>query len=193
MNPEQIKDFVIAAHGDFEKVKTMLGENPAMLNEVHDWGDAGLEDALGAAAHVGNRQIAEFLLGQGAPLTICTAAMLGREADVQKFLEGDDTLSNARGAHGIPVMIHAAMSGNVSLAELLKGYGCKEGYASGLHGAVAYGHLEMVKWLLENGAADNINQPNWQGKTPLQAAQENGYTEIADVLRQHGGLEAPTN
>jgi ankyrin repeat protein len=46
----------------------------------------------------------------------------------------------------------------------------------------------MVKWLLEHGAT-NINIPDFNNKTPLQVAVELGHTEIAEVLRQHGGRE----
>lgn len=190
LDAELVKNFVTAGHGDFATVKTLLAETPDLLNAVHDWGEGGLEDALGAAAHVGNRPIAEFLLAQGAPLTICAAAMLGRETDVQNFLEADPSLANARGAHGIPVMIHAAMSGEVSLAERLKKSGCTEGYNSALHGAVAYGHLAMVQWLLESGLVENINQPNFQNLTPLQSAESKGYSEIAALLRLHGAGES---
>jgi hypothetical protein len=81
-----LKEFVTAAHGDMGKVRQMLAAHPELLNEAYDWGSAGLETAIGAA-HVGNRVIAEFLLQQGAPLEICTAAVLGCNADVQIFLE----------------------------------------------------------------------------------------------------------
>lgn len=181
-----LKEFVIAAHGDLGKVKHLLAAHPELLNEAYDWGSAGLETAIGAAAHVGNRVIAEFLLQQGAPLEICTAAMLGRNADVQTFLESNEELANARGAHGIPVMFHAALGGRTDIAELLKSRGCKEGYNSALHAAVMFGHLDMINWLLENGA-DDVNPLNFRSETPLQVAMTKGYDEIAEILRLRGG------
>ncbi len=184
MDTETIRAFVIAAHGDLAKTKTMLAEQPELLNVLHQWSEHDFEDGLGAAAHVGNRPIAEFLLEQGAPLTICAAAMLGRYDDVKSFLDMDTGAANARGAHGIPVMFHAAMSGNVELARLLKERGCVEGYNSALHGAVADGDAGMVGWLLHNGVTD-ITTANFQGKTPLEKAQENHQAEIIALLENY--------
>jgi hypothetical protein len=75
---ETVREFVTAGHGDLEKVKQMLADQPAVLNLSYDWNPGGPETALQAAAHVGSRAVAEYLLDQGAPLDICTAAMLGR-------------------------------------------------------------------------------------------------------------------
>jgi ankyrin repeat protein len=58
-----------------------------------------------------------------------------------------------------------------------------------LHGAVIFGHRDMVAWLLGHGV-DNPNAPNFEGKTPLAVAEEKGYTDIAELLKQHGGIEA---
>ena len=33
--PEEIRDFVIAGHGDIDKVKTLLAAQPALLNLAH--------------------------------------------------------------------------------------------------------------------------------------------------------------
>jgi ankyrin repeat protein len=58
-----------------------------------------------------------------------------------------------------------------------------------LHAAVEPGHAEMVEWLLANGADPNVR--DWRGKTPLDTALANGHASIAEVLRAHGGIEAP--
>src|SRR3954453_17117025 len=118
---ELIKDFVMASHFDLAKVQAMLKDRPDLLNVEYDWGpQGGTENGIGAAAHVGNRPIAEFFLAQGVPSNICVAAMLGQVDQVKAFLESDPALANARGAHGITVMFHAAMSGSIPVVELLK-------------------------------------------------------------------------
>src|SRR5215204_5032628 len=99
LSPELIREFVISSHGNLQKVQEMLAEHPTLLTVEHDWGEGGHEDGIGAAAHVGNRAIAEFFLAQGVPQTICVAAMLGRLDDVKAFLQQDNALANARGAH----------------------------------------------------------------------------------------------
>jgi ankyrin repeat protein len=179
---ELIEAFVLAAHGDFARVQELLPQHPALLNAV--WARTD-EDALAAAAHTGQRAIAEYLLEAGAPLTICAAAMLGEIDQVTKFIRADPSLANARGAHGIPLLVHAAMSGKTELADLLVAHGGGEGVDGALHGAVAFGHTAMTKWLLARGADANL--PNFEGKTPLRIATERGYDEVADLLRRHGG------
>lgn len=187
-SPETIREFVIAAHFNLDKVKSMLAENPDLLNVEHQWGEDDYESGIGAAAHVGNRPIAEFFLAQGVTSNICVAAMLGRLNEVQGYLEQDRTQANAHGAHSIPVLFHAAMSGNVEIAALLKAQGCTEGYDIALHGAIASGHKDMVAWLLDNGASD-VTVKNYEDKTPLAKAIEGEHAEIADLLRERGATE----
>jgi ankyrin repeat protein len=188
LSTDLIREFVTASHFDLAKVKTMLSEYPALLTTQYEWAENDFEDGLAAASHIGSRAVAEFLLSQGAPLTICAAAMLGSVDDLKKFLESDPALANARGAHGIPVMFHAALSGSAALAELLRAHGCSEGYSFALHGAINYGHRDMVAWLLENGATQ-LDVKDYQGKTPLQRAAETNQQDIVDLLKQHGAAE----
>src|SRR5205085_9080582 len=96
------------------------------------------------------------------------------------YLEADPSLANAKGAHGIPIMYHAAMSGNTDVTELLLEYGGGEGINGALHGAVNFGHTDIVAWLVQHGV-DNVNVPNFDGKTPLQVAEEKGHTDIVEL------------
>jgi ankyrin repeat protein len=179
---ETIKAFVIAAHGDLNTVRTMLAAQPNLLHVEHDWGPAGgREDGLGAASHVGNRPIAEFFLAQGVAPSICALAMLGRSDDVGARLKADPSLASARGAHGITVMFHAALSGDIEVAELLKAAGCKEGYNHALHAAIAGKHTTMVAWLLKNGATI-ADIPDFENKTPLERAQASDQHEVVALL-----------
>ncbi len=184
-NPDQVREFVIAGHGDLQKIKRLLAENPAMLNASHPWSESDHETAIQAAAQVGNAAIAEYLVSQGAPLDICTAAMLGRKDDVERLLGGDPSLIAARGAHGIPLLAHAALSGNVPLADLLWKRGVREGASFALGNAVDRGHLEMARWLLGNANPD-LGWKNYQGKTVLSIALERGNAGTIELLKEHG-------
>ena len=183
MNPtkqltqEDIRNFVLPSHGDLATVKKMLAENPALLNtKYEEWN----ETPLGAASHVGARHVAEFLLSQGAPLTICTAAMLGDTDSVAEFLRNDPAQSRATGAHYIPVLAHAALGGKTEIADMLLAHGGGEGASDGLVLAAQKGHLDMVKWLLDHGADPDTK--NWQGKTALELATEGGFEDMVKVL-----------
>ena len=51
-----------------------------------------------------------------------------------------------------------------------------------LHVAAWRGNTAAVKLLLERGAGKS--HKNVEGRTPLEAAQENGHTEIVEMLKQ---------
>ena len=50
--------------------------------------------------------------------------------------------------------------------------------------AAQEGHLELVKYLIKSQA--NVNAQTGTGDTALTYACENGHTDVADVLLQHG-------
>jgi len=184
-NAGEIREFVIAGHGNLEKVKQMLATHPGLLNMAHEWRPGDTETALQGAAHVGNRQVAEYLLAQGAPLDICTAAMLGRRAEVERFLREEPDKIHTNGAHGIPLLTHAALSGDVDLVQMLYERGATSGASAALALAVGKGHVGMTRWLLENSSPD-LTWKNFQGKTALQLANDNGSHDISKLLLDHG-------
>lgn len=182
---EEVREFVIAGHGNLDKVKKMLAEQPALLNMSHEWRPGDRETALQGAAHVGSRPVAEYLLAQGAPLDICTAAMLGQRESVEYFLQRDPRSINAMGAHGISLLAHATLSGDVKLVEMLFERGATTGSSLALSLAVARGDVKMSRWLLKHATPD-LYFKNFQGKTVLEIATEEGNTEIADLLKAQG-------
>jgi ankyrin repeat protein len=188
LTPERIRAFVLSAHGNLAKVQAMLAETPALLTAAHQWGENDFEDGLSAASHAGSKPIAEFLLQQGAPLTVCAAAMLGRIHEMTAFIEADPKQANARGAHGIPILFHAAMSGSREVVDYLYTHGCTEGYSFALHAAINAKDAAMVGWLLDHGASD-LTVKNWEGKSLLQKAQENNLPEVVELLRSRGAVE----
>jgi hypothetical protein len=107
IEPELVAEFVLKAHGDLGVVKQLLEQEPAIVNAAWDWGGGDWETALGAAAHVGRRDIAEYLLEHGARLDVFAAAMLGETEIVRAMLESQPGLRDARGPHGIPLIAHA--------------------------------------------------------------------------------------
>ena len=181
---DQIRDFVIAAHGNLPRVREMLAEHPGLLNLPHQWAEGDPETAIQAAAQVGSAPLVEYLLGRGAPLEICTAAMLGRRQVVEQLLDEDPGLIEARGAHGIPLMPHAAHSGNLELAQLLFERGATAGMSLALGTAVTRGDGRMARWILEAGQPD-LQWKNHEGKG-LMTIAASGPHEMVELLREYG-------
>jgi hypothetical protein len=61
-----VHEFVLKAHGDLERVRELFEQEPTVVNAAWDWGGGDWETGLGAASHVGRRDIALFLLEHGA-------------------------------------------------------------------------------------------------------------------------------
>jgi len=183
-----VREFVIAGHGNLDKVRKMLGESPELLNASYAWSEIDHETAIQGAAQVGSAPVATYLLEQGAPLEICTAAMLGRMDEVERRLRDQPDNINSKGAHGIPLLPHAAWSGDLELVQFLFRNGAKAGSSSALHNAVTRGYYDLVVWLVENTSPD-LNSKNFQGKSPLAVAIERKQETIAKLLRERGGKE----
>ena len=118
LDPERVEKFVGKAHGDLEVVKTMLAEEPALVNAAWDWGGGDWETALGAAAHMGRRDIAGHLLENGARGDLYVSAMLGDLAIVKAVAEAHPDLLRVPGPHGISLIAHAEAGGEPAAAVL---------------------------------------------------------------------------
>ena len=113
---ELVQEFVGVAHGDLERVRTLLEQEPALANAAWDWGGRDWETGLGAAAHMGRRDIALCLLERGARIDLFAAAMLGRLEIVRTVLEAFPDARDVRGPHGIPLIAHAQAGGEDAAA-----------------------------------------------------------------------------
>jgi hypothetical protein len=118
-----VQSFVGNAHGDLDAVKTALDDEPRLANATWDWGGGDWESALGAAGHMGRRDIAELLLAHGARLDLFVAAMLGEVEVVRAILDAHPEMRDSKGPHGIPLRAHAEAGGDQARAvvELLGG------------------------------------------------------------------------
>ncbi|MEO8473777.1 MAG: hypothetical protein ABI477_16370 [Chryseolinea sp.] len=78
LDPQIVLEFVKNSHGNFQKVKELLDEQPTILNASWDWGGGDFETGMNAAGHTGHGEIAEYLLSKGARMDIFAAVMLGK-------------------------------------------------------------------------------------------------------------------
>lgn len=110
-HPHLAREIVGVAHRDLARVKELVNAHPSLAKASWDWGFGDWETALGSASHVGNRPIAEFLIENGAPPTIFSAAMLGQLDVVKAFAAAIPDVHLLRGPHGIPLAAHARAGG----------------------------------------------------------------------------------
>ena len=122
LEADLVEEFVGKSHGDLDRVKELLSQEPALINAAWDWGGGDWETGLGAAAHMGRSDIANYLLGHGARLDLFAAAMLGKLEIVRAALEAYPEALDLPGPHGIPLIAHAQAGGNeaILVVEYLK-------------------------------------------------------------------------
>jgi len=118
LDPKLVEEFVGVSHGNFERVKELLAQESALINATWDWGGGDFETALGAASHMGNKAIANFLLEHGARIDIFAAAMLGKLEIVKAALSIYPDAIDIPGPHGIPLTDHAEAGGEEAKAVL---------------------------------------------------------------------------
>lgn len=110
-DPALAQEVVGVSHRDITRVRELVERQPALARAAVDWGFGDWETALGAAAHTGRREIAEFLLANGAQPTMFSAAMLGQLPIVRAFVETVPGIQKTPGPHGIPLLAHARSGG----------------------------------------------------------------------------------
>ncbi len=111
-----VEEFVGVSHGNLERVKELLAQEPALVNATWDWGGGDFETALGAASHMGNKAIANYLLENGARIDVFAAAMLGKLDIVKAALLAYPDAIDIPGPHGIPLIDHAEAGGEAAKA-----------------------------------------------------------------------------
>ena len=110
-DPAVIKDIVTVSHADLKRVRELVERQPALARASFDWGFGDWETCIDAASHVGRREIAEFLIANGARPTIFSAAMMGQLDVVKAFVAARPGVQRTYGPHGITLMSHARAGG----------------------------------------------------------------------------------
>ena len=116
-------DFVRAAHSDLSATKGMLDAEPGLLNATWDWGAGDFESALGGASHMGDREIAGFLLDRGARLDLFCAATMGMIEVIRPVVDAYPAAVQWEGPHGIPLIRHAELGESREVLEFLRSRG----------------------------------------------------------------------
>lgn len=107
IDDEIVAEVVGASHFNLERVKELVNPRPELARATWDWAFGDWETALGAASHVGRRDIAEFLMSKGARADIFTFAMFGAYKVVRAMIETSPGIQSVAGPHGISLLQHA--------------------------------------------------------------------------------------
>jgi len=107
IDDEIVQEVVGKSHFDLERVKEIVNKRPELAKATWDWSFGDWESAIGAASHVGRRDIVEFLLSKGAMPNIFTFAVLGAFDVVKGMVEFYPGVQKIAGPHGISLLAHA--------------------------------------------------------------------------------------
>ena len=111
---ETVKEFVRVGHGKLDRVKEMIEEYPNLLYCRYDWGNGDFEEAIEGAGHVGNKEIALYLIEKGARPNIYVLTMLGETTIVKSIVDKYPALLTGKGPHGLSLLHHAKAGGESS-------------------------------------------------------------------------------
>lgn len=114
LKPEMVKEFVRVCHNNLARVKEMLENDHLLLHASWDLGGGDFESGIEAAGHVGDTEIADYLLSKGARYNIFLAAMYGNLEVVKNILTAQPQLLNAKGPHGLTLLHHARKGGEAA-------------------------------------------------------------------------------
>ncbi len=122
IDPEIIEEVVGKSHFNLERVKELVDARPELARSVWEWRFGDFESAIGAASHVGRRDIVQYLMEKGARPSIFTFAMLGAHEVVKQMIEFSPGIQTTMGPHGISLLDHAIngarMKDNMTQKEL---------------------------------------------------------------------------
>lgn len=115
-DPALVREIVGVSHSNIERVRELLKIAPQLANAAYDWGFGDWETPLGAASHVGRREIAALLMEHGARPDVFTFAMLGHLDVIKAIIAANPGIQRLRGPHGITLAAHARAGGDASKA-----------------------------------------------------------------------------
>jgi ankyrin len=184
-----INEFVRLSHADVERAKHLHKLAPALVFGRATWDEMGIE----AAAHMGLFVLADYLASNSAPVSTCTATLLGLEKRVRSLVAGDPACVRERGAHDIALIAYTALAEQrPAIADFLLRAGASVharalGGLTTLHLAAGKGYLELADVLLQHGADVNaVAKQRGADVTPHAMAINAKQDKMADFLKSRG-------
>ena len=113
---------------DINKLRQATGAGMLDCRKALTESNGDFEAAIEGAGHMGDKEIANYLLDAGSRVTLFVLCMLGKTDLVKPILEQYPKLVFAIGPHGFTMLHHAKMGGKEGedLANYLQEKGLKE-------------------------------------------------------------------
>ena len=109
--PDLIEKLVTVSHFSLDKVKEVVDPRPQLVKASWDWGFGDWETPLGAACHMGRRDIAGYLLSKGATPSVFSAVLFGDLSLVKQIVDHQPGIQRVAGPHSISLLAHARVGG----------------------------------------------------------------------------------
>lgn len=185
--PDTKSFFDAIRSGDLAQVRSLLNADPSLGSARNESGAS----ALLLSIYTGRGEVRELLLSCGLRMDLAEASAAGDLPRVKQLVEADPAAARSISPDGFPVFSLACFFGHLDTARYLAGKGADihaaatngSGY-NALTASVTAGHVEIVKYLLENGL--DANYRYGPGYTPFLSAAANGHLEIIKLLLAHG-------
>lgn len=173
---------------DFQTTEQILKRHPEFVkDETFFWG----EGILTFSVKENNRPMIDLLMRYGAKVPDIlkwTQFYYFEHNDGATYIMERGMNPNTMSWHHVSILHDMAQKGDLGKAALLLKYGAdinavdEEYKSTPLGMASRWGHLEMVKFLLEKGADPNKAGAPWA--TPLAWAKKKGFINVEEVLRK---------
>ena len=170
----------------YGEVEAMLRQRPELAHdETAFWG----EGILSVPANHADHRMIEILMDHGARVPDISkwgARYYFKHYDTASFLLERGMNPNHMNWREFTLLHDMAHTGDVPKARLLIQHSAEINYvddeyrSTPLGYAARWGHVEMVKFLLESGADPNKSSAPWS--TPLAWARKKGHSEVEGIL-----------
>ncbi|HZY48050.1 MAG TPA: ankyrin repeat domain-containing protein [Candidatus Bathyarchaeia archaeon] len=156
--------FEASVLGRLDRVKILTKQNYSLIDSYSPDGFP----VLALAAYLGQDEVTEYLISQGANVnavaknptgfTALTGAVANDHTEISKLLIQHGANVNHRYEDGASPLMEAAMNGN----------------------------LELVNFFIKHGAEINVKTKD--GKSPLSLASEKQHVAVIEALRKNGAI-----
>ena len=155
----QLNIFEAAATGQTDRVRTLIEQDPALVNSYSPDGFA----PLSLAAFFGHPETVDVLLAGGAEVSAPSGETMKLTPLASALATGHNQIARTLIEHSADVNAKGDQD------------------VTPLHTAAARGNIEAATFLLEHGA--DINATTTDGKKPITYAEERNHPEMVDFLR----------